>query len=157
MVGILTTTPEGIHLLKKFRIFTSYYYLSELKSRDDIIKSIITRQVRLGLISTHLLSTSIDKVPFLFSISFISLAWITASEDTLASFCRKLWVVPQKRSASSPPNICANFLGPRLLSFLTGGSGFFTHRATIRSLMCAKRPSLSWKRLAQRRRTCPLW
>ena len=43
LVGILTTTPEGINLLKKFRIFTSYYYLTELKSRDDIIKSIITR------------------------------------------------------------------------------------------------------------------
>jgi len=43
LVGILTTTPEGIQLLKKFRIFTAYYYLTELKSRDDIIKSIITR------------------------------------------------------------------------------------------------------------------
>lgn len=42
MIGVLTTSPEGLQLLKKFKIFTLYYYLTELKSRDDIIKSIIT-------------------------------------------------------------------------------------------------------------------
>jgi len=42
MVGILTTSPEGIQLIKKTKIFTLYYFLTELKSRDDVIRSIIT-------------------------------------------------------------------------------------------------------------------
>ncbi|KAG0286513.1 hypothetical protein BGZ96_009391 [Linnemannia gamsii] len=42
MLGTLCRTRNGCRLLEKFKIFNLYYRLSELRSRDDIIKRIIT-------------------------------------------------------------------------------------------------------------------
>lgn len=41
MLGILSKRPEGIMLLEKFKIFTAFYHLSELRSREDLITTII--------------------------------------------------------------------------------------------------------------------
>ncbi|KAH6911417.1 Rapamycin-insensitive companion of mTOR, middle domain-containing protein [Coprinopsis sp. MPI-PUGE-AT-0042] len=41
MLGILSKRPEGIELLEKFKIFTAFYHLSELRSREDLITTII--------------------------------------------------------------------------------------------------------------------
>ncbi|KAF9046606.1 Rapamycin-insensitive companion of mTOR, N-term-domain-containing protein [Panaeolus papilionaceus] len=41
MLGTLSKYKEGIELLEKFRIFTAFYHLSELRSREDLIKGII--------------------------------------------------------------------------------------------------------------------
>jgi hypothetical protein len=41
MIGTLTKHHKGIQLLEKFKFFTSFYHLCELRSRDDIIKLII--------------------------------------------------------------------------------------------------------------------
>ncbi|KAG9069606.1 hypothetical protein KI688_010510 [Linnemannia hyalina] len=42
MLGTLCRTRSGCRLLEKFKIFNLYYRLSELRSRDDIVKKIIT-------------------------------------------------------------------------------------------------------------------
>ncbi|KAF9434712.1 hypothetical protein BGZ76_007560 [Entomortierella beljakovae] len=42
MLGTLCKTRNGSKLLEKFKIFNLYYRLSELRSRDDIAKRIIT-------------------------------------------------------------------------------------------------------------------
>ncbi|KAF9327607.1 hypothetical protein BG006_009105 [Podila minutissima] len=42
MLGTLCKSRSGSRLLEKFKIFNLYYRLSELRSRDDIIKKIIT-------------------------------------------------------------------------------------------------------------------
>ncbi|KAF9316914.1 hypothetical protein BG003_001402 [Podila horticola] len=42
MLGTLCKSRNGSRLLEKFKIFNLYYRLSELRSRDDIIKKIIT-------------------------------------------------------------------------------------------------------------------
>ncbi|KAF9114243.1 hypothetical protein BGX27_011369 [Mortierella sp. AM989] len=42
MLGTLCKTRSGSKLLEKFKIFNLYYRLSELRSRDDIVKRIIT-------------------------------------------------------------------------------------------------------------------
>ncbi|KAF8965157.1 hypothetical protein BGZ46_000655 [Entomortierella lignicola] len=42
MLGTLCKTRSGSRLLEKFKIFNLYYRLSELRSRDDIVKRIIT-------------------------------------------------------------------------------------------------------------------
>ena len=41
MLGTMSRYAEGVDLLEKFKIFTSFYHLSELRSREDIIKGII--------------------------------------------------------------------------------------------------------------------
>ncbi|KZO96980.1 hypothetical protein CALVIDRAFT_480721 [Calocera viscosa TUFC12733] len=41
MLGTLSQCQEGIELLQRFRIFTAFYHLSELKSREDLIKGMI--------------------------------------------------------------------------------------------------------------------
>ncbi|KAJ7761527.1 Rapamycin-insensitive companion of mTOR, N-term-domain-containing protein [Mycena maculata] len=41
MLGTLSKTKEGIELLQKFKIFTAFYHLSELKDREDLVKGII--------------------------------------------------------------------------------------------------------------------
>jgi hypothetical protein len=41
MIGTLSKHQKGIELLQKFKYFTSFYHLCELRSRDDIIKLII--------------------------------------------------------------------------------------------------------------------
>ena len=41
MIGVLTQSAEGIRLLERFKIFTPLYHLSELRSRDDIVKAVI--------------------------------------------------------------------------------------------------------------------
>ncbi|KAK0487570.1 Rapamycin-insensitive companion of mTOR, N-term-domain-containing protein [Armillaria novae-zelandiae] len=41
MLGTLSRHKEGIELLEKFKIFTAFYHLSELRSREDLIKGII--------------------------------------------------------------------------------------------------------------------
>ncbi|KAJ7675763.1 Rapamycin-insensitive companion of mTOR, N-term-domain-containing protein [Mycena polygramma] len=41
MLGTLSKTKEGIDLLQKFKIFTAFYHLSELKDREDLVKGII--------------------------------------------------------------------------------------------------------------------
>ncbi|KAF9355130.1 hypothetical protein BGX26_006953 [Mortierella sp. AD094] len=42
MLGTLCKTRSGSKLLERFKIFNLYYRLSELRSRDDIVKRIIT-------------------------------------------------------------------------------------------------------------------
>ncbi|KAF8942829.1 hypothetical protein BGZ47_006093 [Haplosporangium gracile] len=42
MLGTLCRTRSGCRLLEKFKIFNLYYRLSELRSRDDVVKKIIT-------------------------------------------------------------------------------------------------------------------
>ncbi|KAH6907986.1 Rapamycin-insensitive companion of mTOR, N-term-domain-containing protein [Coprinopsis sp. MPI-PUGE-AT-0042] len=39
--GVSDKRPEGIELLEKFKIFTAFYHLSELRSREDLITTII--------------------------------------------------------------------------------------------------------------------
>ncbi|KDR82835.1 hypothetical protein GALMADRAFT_88557 [Galerina marginata CBS 339.88] len=41
MLGILSKTKDGIELLEKFHVFTAFYHLSELRSREDLIKGIM--------------------------------------------------------------------------------------------------------------------
>ncbi|KDQ62311.1 hypothetical protein JAAARDRAFT_30208 [Jaapia argillacea MUCL 33604] len=41
MLGTLSKQKEGIELMEKFKVFTAFYHLSELRSREDLIKSII--------------------------------------------------------------------------------------------------------------------
>ncbi|KAF9781640.1 Rapamycin-insensitive companion of mTOR, N-term-domain-containing protein [Thelephora terrestris] len=41
MLGTLSKHKEGIELLEKFKIFTAFYHLSELRSREDLMKLII--------------------------------------------------------------------------------------------------------------------
>ncbi|TIB81103.1 hypothetical protein E3Q22_01432 [Wallemia mellicola] len=43
MIGTISKTPEGIELLEKHKIFTSFYHLSELRSREDLMKAIIEK------------------------------------------------------------------------------------------------------------------
>jgi len=43
LLGVLTSKESGLELMRRFFIFTHYYNLSELKSRDDIIRSVIVR------------------------------------------------------------------------------------------------------------------
>ncbi|TIB33360.1 hypothetical protein E3P77_01003 [Wallemia ichthyophaga] len=43
MIGTISKTPEGIQLLEKHKMFTSFYHLSELRSREDLIKAIIEK------------------------------------------------------------------------------------------------------------------
>ncbi|CAJ0745203.1 3298_t:CDS:10, partial [Entrophospora sp. SA101] len=42
MLGVLSKFRDGVKLLEKFKIFNTFYHLSELKSREDLIKAIIT-------------------------------------------------------------------------------------------------------------------
>ncbi|KII86754.1 hypothetical protein PLICRDRAFT_43412 [Plicaturopsis crispa FD-325 SS-3] len=41
MLGTLSKHKEGIELMEKHKIFTAFYHLSELRSREDLIKGII--------------------------------------------------------------------------------------------------------------------
>ncbi|KAG6916446.1 hypothetical protein DXG01_006774 [Tephrocybe rancida] len=41
MLGTLSKYKDGIELLEKFKVFTAFYHLSELRSREDLIKGII--------------------------------------------------------------------------------------------------------------------
>ncbi|KZS99473.1 uncharacterized protein LAESUDRAFT_816934 [Laetiporus sulphureus 93-53] len=41
MLGTLSKRKEGLELMEKFKLFTAFYHLSELKSREDLIKAII--------------------------------------------------------------------------------------------------------------------
>nr|KIR45878.1 sterility protein Ste20 [Cryptococcus bacillisporus CA1280] len=41
MIGTLSKHREGMKLMEKFKFFTSFYHLSEQRSRDDIIRIII--------------------------------------------------------------------------------------------------------------------
>ncbi|KAG6854116.1 hypothetical protein C0991_010280 [Blastosporella zonata] len=41
MLGTLSKYKDGIELLEKFKVFTPFYHLSELRSREDLIKGII--------------------------------------------------------------------------------------------------------------------
>ncbi|KAG9297891.1 hypothetical protein G9A89_000054, partial [Geosiphon pyriformis] len=42
MIGVLSKFKDGVRLLEKFKIFNTFYHLSELRSREDLIKVIIT-------------------------------------------------------------------------------------------------------------------
>ncbi|EIN12989.1 hypothetical protein PUNSTDRAFT_97994 [Punctularia strigosozonata HHB-11173 SS5] len=41
MLGTLSKQKEGIELLEKFKVFTAFYHLLDLRSREDLIKGII--------------------------------------------------------------------------------------------------------------------
>ncbi|KXN88287.1 Protein ste16 [Leucoagaricus sp. SymC.cos] len=41
MLGTLSKYEKGIELLEKFKVFTAFYHLNELRSREDLIKGII--------------------------------------------------------------------------------------------------------------------
>lgn len=41
MLGVLSKRKEGLELLEKFKLFTAFYHLSELRSREDLTKGII--------------------------------------------------------------------------------------------------------------------
>ncbi|KAJ3219964.1 hypothetical protein HK099_004488 [Clydaea vesicula] len=42
LLGILTKLPEGQKILERCRVFTTFYYIGELKNRDDVIKIMLT-------------------------------------------------------------------------------------------------------------------
>ncbi|GBC19604.2 hypothetical protein RIR_jg41870.t1 [Rhizophagus irregularis DAOM 181602=DAOM 197198] len=42
ILGYFSKYKEGVRLLEKFKIFNTFYHLSELRSREDLIKAIIT-------------------------------------------------------------------------------------------------------------------
>ncbi|ESK90459.1 cytosolic regulator pianissimo [Moniliophthora roreri MCA 2997] len=41
MLGTLSKHKEGMEILEKYNIFTAFYHLSDLKSREDLIKGIV--------------------------------------------------------------------------------------------------------------------
>ncbi|KAJ8469790.1 hypothetical protein ONZ51_g8763 [Trametes cubensis] len=41
MLGTLSKRKEGVELLEKFKLFTAFYHLTELRQREDLIKGII--------------------------------------------------------------------------------------------------------------------
>ncbi|MBW0470720.1 hypothetical protein O181_010435 [Austropuccinia psidii MF-1] len=41
MLGVLSKYPDGIKLMEKFKIFTSFYSLCEMRNRDDLVKEVI--------------------------------------------------------------------------------------------------------------------
>ncbi|KZV78009.1 hypothetical protein EXIGLDRAFT_83859, partial [Exidia glandulosa HHB12029] len=41
ILGTMSRYPEGLELLERFRIFTAFYRLSELRSREDLVRLII--------------------------------------------------------------------------------------------------------------------
>ncbi|TRM64014.1 Rapamycin-insensitive companion of mTOR, middle domain-containing protein [Schizophyllum amplum] len=41
MLGTISRHKEGVELMEKFKVFTAFYHLSELRSREDLIKGII--------------------------------------------------------------------------------------------------------------------
>ncbi|KAJ3553483.1 hypothetical protein NM688_g3590 [Phlebia brevispora] len=41
MLGTMSKRREGIEILEKFKLFTAFYHLSELRSREDLIKAMI--------------------------------------------------------------------------------------------------------------------
>ncbi|KAI0755187.1 Rapamycin-insensitive companion of mTOR, N-term-domain-containing protein [Daedaleopsis nitida] len=41
MLGVMSKRKEGLELLEKFKLFTAFYHLSELRSREDLITGII--------------------------------------------------------------------------------------------------------------------
>ncbi|BGP18107.1 hypothetical protein JCM10213v2_006158 [Rhodosporidiobolus nylandii] len=41
MLGALTKTAEGVRVLDQFKVFTAFYRISELRSREDLVKAII--------------------------------------------------------------------------------------------------------------------
>ncbi|KAF9452980.1 hypothetical protein P691DRAFT_720833 [Macrolepiota fuliginosa MF-IS2] len=41
LLGTLSKYEKGIELLEKFKVFTAFYHLNELRSREDLIKGII--------------------------------------------------------------------------------------------------------------------
>ncbi|KAG1808998.1 Rapamycin-insensitive companion of mTOR, N-term-domain-containing protein [Suillus variegatus] len=42
MLGTLSKHAEGIELMEKFKFFTAFYHLSELRDREDLITAVIT-------------------------------------------------------------------------------------------------------------------
>ena len=42
-MGVLTQHADGVELLNRAHVFNLFYFLTELKSRDDIVRAIITR------------------------------------------------------------------------------------------------------------------
>ena len=42
-VGVLTRSVDGTELLNRAHVFNLFYFLTELKSRDDIVRAIVTR------------------------------------------------------------------------------------------------------------------
>ncbi|KAJ3298719.1 hypothetical protein HK104_010434, partial [Borealophlyctis nickersoniae] len=42
LLGLMSKYPDGVRLLERFKIFNLYYRLSELRSRDDLIKAMVT-------------------------------------------------------------------------------------------------------------------
>ncbi|CAI2163170.1 13482_t:CDS:10 [Funneliformis geosporum] len=42
ILGNFSKNKDGVRLLERFKIFNTFYHLSELKSREDLIKAIIT-------------------------------------------------------------------------------------------------------------------
>ncbi|KAI9096093.1 Rapamycin-insensitive companion of mTOR, N-term-domain-containing protein [Phlyctochytrium arcticum] len=41
LLGVFTQSYEGVRLLERFRVFSLYYRLTELRSRDDLVKAVI--------------------------------------------------------------------------------------------------------------------
>ncbi|KAI0346017.1 hypothetical protein BDW22DRAFT_1353679 [Trametopsis cervina] len=41
MLGVLSRRKEGLELIEKTKLFTAFYHLSELRSREDLIKAMI--------------------------------------------------------------------------------------------------------------------
>ncbi|KAI9064633.1 hypothetical protein FKP32DRAFT_1648919 [Trametes sanguinea] len=41
LLGTLSKRTEGIELLEKFKLFTAFYHLTELRNREDLIKAVI--------------------------------------------------------------------------------------------------------------------
>lgn len=43
ILGTISKIPEGIELLERHKLFTSFYRISELRSREDLIKAIVEK------------------------------------------------------------------------------------------------------------------
>ena len=41
MLGVLSKNKEGLDLLDKHKIFTAFYHMTELRSREDLIKAVV--------------------------------------------------------------------------------------------------------------------
>ena len=41
MLGVLGKNKDGLELLEKHKIFTAFYHMTELRTREDLIKAVV--------------------------------------------------------------------------------------------------------------------
>ncbi|CAJ0835399.1 6171_t:CDS:10 [Entrophospora sp. SA101] len=91
IIGILCKCKEGLRLLEKFKILNTFYQLSELNGREDIIKSIINNldysMQRVRLYSTNYLGILLKKTEKNFTEWAVQLL-ITQLYDPMIEVCQ---------------------------------------------------------------------